>query len=172
VITLRPLTLDDTGELTAVMRRNQEFMAPWEPARPDGYFTEPAVAAITTGLLEARALGHTVPFVIDEDGELAGRITLNNVVRGPFQSASVGYWVDGERGGRGIASAACALIVEYAFGEFGLHRLEAGTLLVNVRSQKVLTNNGFEQYGLAPRYLQIAGEWQDHLLFQRINDAF
>jgi ribosomal-protein-alanine N-acetyltransferase len=171
MITLRPLTADDAGELTAVMLRNREFLAPWEPVRPPDYFTEAAVAATITQLLEARRGGLTVPFVIEEDGELAGRTTLNNIVRGPFQSASVGYWVDGERGGRGIASAACALIVEYAFGEFGLHRLEAGTLLNNVRSQRVLTSNGFEQYGMAPRYLQIAGEWQDHLLFQRINDA-
>ncbi|MFL6158612.1 MAG: GNAT family N-acetyltransferase [Marmoricola sp.] len=172
MITLRPLTADDAGELSAVMRRNQEFLAPWEPTRPTGYFTETSVAATIRSLLEMQRAGSTVPFVIDEDGELAGRATLNNLVRGPFQSASVGYWVDGARGGRGIASAACGLIVEHAFGELGLHRVEAGTLLDNVRSQKVLVNNGFEQFGMAPRYLQIAGTWQDHLLFQRINDAY
>jgi len=172
MITLRPLTADDAGELSAVMRRNQEFLAPWEPARPPGYFTETSVAATIGTLLDMQRAGTTVPFVIDEDGALVGRTTLNNVVRGPFQSASVGYWVDGARGGRGIASTACGLIVQHAFGELGLHRLEAGTLLDNVRSQKVLVNNGFQQFGMAPRYLQIAGTWQDHLLFQRINDAY
>lgn len=169
---LRPLTSDDTAELTAVMRRNREFLARWEPVRDDDYFTEKAVAASIETLLAARDAGLTVPFVIDEDGELAGRITLNNIVRGPFQSASIGYWVDGARGGRGIASAACGLVVDHAFGALGLHRVEAGTLVDNVRSQRVLTKNGFEQFGLAPRYLQIAGRWQDHLLFQRINDDF
>ena len=172
MISLRTLTADDAGELSTVMRRNQEFLAPWEPLRPDDYFTEAAVAANIRTLLEMKQAGLTVPFVIDEDGELAGRTTLNNIVRGPFQSASIGYWVDGARGGRGIASTACGLVVDHAFGELGLHRVEAGTLLDNVRSQKVLSHNGFEQFGMAPRYLQIAGRWQDHLLFQRINDAY
>jgi len=35
-----------------------------------------------------------------------------------------------------------------------------------VASQRVLTGNGFERIGIAPKYLRIAGEWQDHILFQ------
>ncbi|RNL75460.1 N-acetyltransferase [Nocardioides marmorisolisilvae] len=164
--------MSDVPELTDLMQANREFLEPWEPVRPPEYFTEPAVRAVTAGLVDARNAGLTMPFVIDDDGSIAGRTTLNNIVRGPFQSASIGYWVDGARGGRGIASEACRLIVEYAFGEFGLHRVEAGTLVDNLRSQKVLANNGFEQFGMAPRYLQIAGQWQDHLLFQRINQSY
>ena len=56
-----------------------------------------------------------------------------------------------------------------AFGELGLHRVEAGTLLHNVRSQRVLERNGFVRFGLAPRYLRIEGRWQDHVLFQVLN---
>jgi ribosomal-protein-alanine N-acetyltransferase len=170
MITIRPLAADDSSELAALMQRNREFLAPWEPTRDADYFTEKAVTATVGVLLDLRRTGVTMPFVIEEDGVLVGRTTLNNIVRGPFQSASIGYWVDGARGGRGIASAACALIVEHAFGELGLHRVEAGTLVHNLRSQRVLARNGFEQFGFAPRYLQIAGEWRDHLLFQRISD--
>jgi ribosomal-protein-alanine N-acetyltransferase len=60
--------------------------------------------------------------------------------------------------------------VALSFGEYGLHRLQAGTLVHNHRSQQVLERNGFTRIGLAPRYLRIAGEWQDHLLFQRLAD--
>jgi ribosomal-protein-alanine N-acetyltransferase len=64
-----------------------------------------------------------------------------------------------------------AQIVRIAFEELGLHRLEAGTLLHNTASQRVLERNGFTRFGLAPKYLSIAGRWQDHVLFQRINEG-
>lgn len=172
MITIRPLTLEHGPELAAVMQRNREFLAPWEPERDQDYFTEESVTATIGQLLKMREAGQTVPFVIDDDGAVVGRTTLNNIVRGPFQSASVGYWVDGDQGGRGTATQACRLVVEFAFAELGLHRVEAGTLVHNVRSQRVLKRNGFEQFGFAPRYLEIAGAWQDHLLFQRINEDY
>lgn len=72
--------------------------------------------------------------------------------------------------GRGLASTALTEIVDFAFGELELHRLEAGTLVDNVASQRVLLKNGFERFGLARRFLLIAGEWRDHVLFERIAD--
>ena len=70
--------------------------------------------------------------------------------------------------GRGVATAAVAAAAELAYGTCGLHRLQAATLVHNLGSQRVLQRNGFTLIGLAPRYLQIAGRWQDHLLFQRV----
>ena len=69
-----------------------------------------------------------------------------------------------------MATAAVAAIVRRAFDELGLHRIQAGTLVHNLGSQQVLLRNAFTRIGLAPAYLRIAGRWQDHLLFQRIND--
>jgi ribosomal-protein-alanine N-acetyltransferase len=63
-------------------------------------------------------------------------------------------------------------MVEHAFGELNLHRLEAGTRLDNLGSQKVLARNGFERIGVARSFLRIAGGWHDHVLFQRINDEW
>ena len=171
MISLRPLALSDVAELTELVQRNRAFLGPWEPARDDSSFTEGAQESEVRLLLEAKEAGVKEAFVIEDDGAFAGRITLNNIVRGPFQSSSVGYWVDSERGGRGIATTALGVLVRLAFDELGLHRLEAGTLVHNVRSQRVLKANGFEQFGAAPRYLCIDGEWQDHLLFQLINDG-
>ena len=50
----------------------------------------------------------------------------------------------------------------------GLHRVEAGTLVHNESSQRVLEACGFEYYGTAPKFLFINGAWQDHRLYQRI----
>jgi [ribosomal protein S5]-alanine N-acetyltransferase len=143
--------------------RNLEFLAPYEPIRSDDFLT-----------VEAQRARITEPgrhsWLIVDGGEPAGFVGLSNVVRGPLQSAIVSYWVDERHNRRGLCTSAVAEVVEYAFGKLGLHRLEAGTLVDNVASQRVLEKNGFERFGLAHRYLLIAGEWRDHALFERIAD--
>ncbi|NLE17967.1 MAG: GNAT family N-acetyltransferase, partial [Propioniciclava sp.] len=64
---------------------------------------------------------------------------------------------------------AVAEAVAIGFGALNLHRLEAGALVHNIGSQRVLERNGFTRYGLAPELVHIAGRWQDHVLFQRLN---
>lgn len=169
-VSLRPLTVDDASEIAALVQRNREFMAPWEPERDPEFFTLEWQTRNVADLVAEGEAGRTIPFVILDGDRIVGRITLNNVVRGPFQTAAVGYWVSEECNGRGVASAAVAALVPIAFGELGLHRLEAGTLVHNLRSQKVLLKNGFVEFGRAPAYLKIAGRWQEHVLFQLINE--
>ena len=98
-------------------------------------------------------------------------VSVTNIVRGPFRSANLGYAVAREVNGRGITTHAVGEVCRWAFTEAGLHRLEAGTLLDNHASQRVLAKNGFEQIGIARNYLFIDGEWRDHILFQRVAGA-
>lgn len=168
----RLISLDDAPVLAGLLRDNRDFMAPFEPARPEGYFTASGQLALIRDLLAGHEQGRTLPHVIlDEDGSVVGRITLNEIVWGPFQSCSLGYWVAASANGRGLATAAVRDIVRVAFEDLGLHRIQAGTLPDNARSQRVLERNGFVRFGLAPAYLRIAGRWQDHVLFQLLNPA-
>jgi ribosomal-protein-alanine N-acetyltransferase len=161
-VAVRTLTVDDADELTRLLLANRDAHEPFQPARPVGFFA-PEVQRKRVATAE-----HLYGIF---DGEaLAGVIELSNVARGPFQSASLGYWVDEARRGRGLATRAVAAIVELAFHDLDLHRLEAATLLDNHASQRVLEKNRFHRIGLAPRYLQIAGAWRDHVLFQRTVD--
>lgn len=172
-MTLRLAESSDAADLADLLRRNREHLAPFEPVRPESFFTEVGQREVIDAALAEYEAGRSAPYVIlDDTGALAGRITLNTVVRGAFQSASIGYWVSRDRWGRGLATAAVATVVEHAFDRWGLHRVEAGTLETNAASQRVLHKNGFEPYGSAPQYLRIAGRWQDHVLFQRINAAW
>jgi [ribosomal protein S5]-alanine N-acetyltransferase len=161
---IRPLAPGDARDLLALRLANREFLAPFDPVRPDEFFTLEAQTEIARN-------ADGLAFAILDDGRLAGTISLSNVVHGPFRSATVGYWVDAKRNGRGLASRAVAAVVEHAFGSLGLHRLQAGTLVDNVASQRVLEKNGFELIGLARNYLYIGGAWRDHLLYQRTSDA-
>jgi ribosomal-protein-alanine N-acetyltransferase len=167
----RLLSLDDVPEMTELVTANREFLAPWSPIRPESFFTEDGQRAVVADALDHYEAGSIVPHVIlDDAGRLAGRITLNEIARGPFLSCRVGYWVAAGVNGRGLASAALANLKRVAFEDLGLHRIEAGTLVHNERSQRVLLRNGFARIGLAPRYLSIAGQWQDHLLFQVLSE--
>ena len=157
---IRPLTVADASDLLALRLANREFMAPFDPVRLDAFFTLEAQTEIARDV-------DGLKFAILDDGELAGVVALSNVVYGAFRSANLGYWVDAGRNGRGLATRAVGAVAEHAFGLLRLHRLEAGTLVDNVASQRVLEKNGFELIGLARNYLHIGGDWRDHLLFQR-----
>lgn len=166
----RLITLDDAPALAKLVQENRDFLAPWDPVRGADYFTEAGQLTDVRNSLIQYQQGVKLPHVIlGESGAVAGRINLNSIVRGAFQSASLGYWVSATENGRGLATAAVRDMVQLAFRELGLHRVEAGTLLHNVRSQRVLERNGFVRYGTAPHYLKIAGQWQDHVLYQLIN---
>jgi [ribosomal protein S5]-alanine N-acetyltransferase len=162
-VRIRPVRTDDASALSAVYRANRRFLAPWEPVREDTFFT----ALGQRERLEGIRNGY--PCVIEHDGQIVGMVSLSAIERGPAQTANLGYWVAQAMNGRGVATRAVGLMIDTAFGELGLHRLQAGTLVHNTGSQKVLERHGFERIGLARAFLQIAGRWQDHILFQRIS---
>lgn len=168
-VVLRELRADDAEALAIAYAGNRAHLAAWEPERDEAFFTAARQEAEVATQLEDAARGVSLLLVLAaDDATIAGRFTLSGIVRGPFQSANLGYWVDAGRTGRGLASAAVAAMVDVARTELGLHRIQAATLTHNAGSRRVLERNGFEHIGFAPAYLEIAGRWQDHELFQRI----
>lgn len=166
----RLISVDDAGAFAQLVRRDRDYLAPWSPVQGDAYFTEDGHREVLAHHLAAHARGEMLPLaILDSGGAVCGRINLNNIIGGAFQNASVGYWVSRSRAGHGLASSALADIINAAFGELGLHRLDAATLLHNTPSQRVLLRNGFRPFAVAERYLKIAGRWQDHILFQLLN---
>jgi ribosomal-protein-alanine N-acetyltransferase len=163
---IRPVQPQDSEELAALYDANRDFLAPFEPIRPPEFFT----ADGQRERLERQLAEDTHPFVILDGDAIAGTINLFNIHREALQSGTIGYWVDHARNGRGLATAAVGEMLEYAFDELDLHRVEAATLVDNTTSQRVLEKNGFERIGLARQFLRIDAEWQDFFLFQRLAD--
>lgn len=164
---IRELTATDVAALAEAYQRNREHLAPWDPYRPPSFYTLPGQTEVVGRQLEAVRAGTLLAWVLTDGAAILGRVSLNNIVRGPFCSTSIGYWVDVGHLGRGLASAAVEFACDRA-RQSGLHRVEASTLVHNQGSQAVLARAGFELYGTASRYLHIAGRWQDHRLYQRI----
>jgi len=166
---LRPVRSGDGEALARAYLANRAHLAPWEPTRDEAFFTDEWQERHARECETEADAGRNLRFVIQsEDGEIRGRVNLNNIVRGAFWSTDLGYWVGTARLRRGLGSRAVATIAQYARDDLGLHRIQAATLLHNHGSQRVLAANGFERIGVAPRYLRIAGHWQDHVLFQKI----
>ena len=167
-VQVRVLRLSDAARMTEAYQLNRDHLAPWEPERTDEFFTAEGQSKVIAAKLALHTAGSEVPLVLLKEDRVVGALTLTGIVRGPFLSANLGYWIDKECTGRGIGSAAVAFAVSFARRELGLHRLQAATLLHNAASQKVLKRAGFAEIGKAPSYLKIAGSWQDHVLFQHI----
>ena len=164
----RPLRLEDAELLATAYLGNRDHLAPWDPDRPREFYT---IAGQASHIAERLALEQQGLFVnhvlIGPDGSIVGRANIQNIVRGTMQGGTLGYWVDRNHLRRGLARAAVELLEEEALG-LGLHRLEAGTMVDNVPSQRVLEACGYEQYGLAPKLLYLNGAWRDHVLFQKL----
>jgi ribosomal-protein-alanine N-acetyltransferase len=167
-VALRELTQDDAAAVARAYTRNREHLAPWEPVRPEAFYTEEWHRDRLPAQLRDSSTGRALHTVLESDGEVVGRLNLTDIVRGAFESGHIGYWLDARFTGRGLMTRAIEALAEHARDELGMHRLQAATLPHNQASQAVLTRAGFERIGFAPSYLRIAGEWQDHILFQRI----
>lgn len=165
---LRLRTEADAPALAAAYAHNRGHLAQWDPKRTEDFYTDAVQLGITRDLLIQHNASTALPLVLDDGDTIAGVVNLTSLVRGAFESASVGYWLDRDHTGKGLASAALSAVIEAARDDYGLHRIQAATLLHNHASQTVLTRAGFERIGVAPAYLKIAGRWQDHVLFQRI----
>lgn len=166
---LRPLAQTNAVAMLELRRRNRDFFRPFEPVTDDSHFTLAAQRQTIEGSLEEWASDREYGFGIFSDGggTLVGRIRLSAIYRAAWQNANLGYYVDGDHNGRGVATEAVGLVTRFAFDQARLHRVQAAVMPRNVASVRVLEKNAYRLEGLAERYLQIAGAWEDHHIFAR-----
>ncbi|MGD0142790.1 MAG: GNAT family protein [Rhizomicrobium sp.] len=151
---------------------SRQFLAPWEPSWATDELTKGAFRRRLKKYQRETRLDSAYAFFVfrSEDNALLGGCTLSNVRRGVTQCCALGYWV-GERFARqGYMFDAVRALVPFIFKTLGLHRIEAACLPSNDPSKSLLVKAGFREEGLARRYLQINGEWQDHVLFALLAD--
>ncbi|WP_199584229.1 GNAT family N-acetyltransferase [Blastococcus sp. TF02A-30] len=164
-VELHPLRRRDAVEWSRLRIANEDWLRPWEPTTSQAWavrHSPQAYRAMRRAIARRARVGTSVPFAIRVEGRLAGQVTVDNVVRGALRAGFLGYWIDREVAGRGMASLAVALVCDHAFGAVGLHRLQADIRPENARSQRLVERLGFTREGLLRRYLDIDGDWRDH----------
>lgn len=107
-----------------------------------------------------------MPFVITYDDAMVGLLTVGGITWGSARWANIGYWVTRSHAGLSITPTAVALVCDHLLQSVGLHRIEISIRPENQASLRIVEKLGFTKVGLAPRYLHIAGDWRDHLIFQ------
>lgn len=151
---LQRLTVTDAPELFEATQRSRDMLEPWITPRD----TLAGVVEYLSQTAEDR-----VSFAVRApDGGLAGIININAIIRGAFHNGFLGYYALEPYEGQGLMFEGMALVIDRAFGELGLHRLEANIQPANTRSAALVRRLGFRLEGHSPRYLKIGDEWRDH----------
>ena len=166
-VQLRTPQMSDYLAWSSLRELSRAFLVPWEPLWSYDDLSRHAYRARMKRYAKDIQDDLAYPFFLfrTDDGELCGGLTLSNVRRGVAQTATLGYWMGEPFIRRGYMTEALHLALGFAFGQLGLHRVEAACLPRNAASIALLRTGGFREEGYARRYLRINGEWQDHLLF-------
>ncbi|MDL2327196.1 GNAT family N-acetyltransferase [Ruminococcaceae bacterium OttesenSCG-928-A11] len=155
--------------------RNREFFKEIDPLREKLFYTDDfqrrALARDLRGARELRSLRLWMrPAETPEDAPLVGMVCLSNITFGAFRSAFVSYKLDRAWTGKGLMAEALEKLIEIAFEDIGLHRLEANVMPRNTQSLALVERLGFEREGLARHYLNIQGVWEDHVHMVLLNE--
>lgn len=181
-VTLRVLRASDVRAMRAFLVDNHEHLSPWlQRPRPGEVPTSlvdvaKKIAGQRKEWREGRGFALGI-FVEDREGKrrtsrLIGRVNLNNVVRGAFQNAYLGYMIAKSHEGRGLAREAVSAACEFGFRTLRLHRVQAAIIPHNQRSVALIRALGFREEGRAQGYLMIDGAWRDHLIYAITRDEW
>jgi ribosomal-protein-alanine N-acetyltransferase len=166
-IYIRRLEMDDLHLLLDLRVRNREFFQPFEPLTPDSHYTIEGHREILEKIQsnwENRS-GYGFGIFLNSNCQLIGRVNLSNVVRGAWESCTMGYFLDEIYNGQGFTTEAVHLAIGFAFGPAELHRVQAAAMPRNVGSIQVLEKVGFRYDGFSEYYLKINGIWEHHNLY-------
>lgn len=167
-VVLRAMRTEDFASWREVRSRCREWLVRWEP-RPAGapYPAEDRASFVARCAMRGREaqLGTGYGYGIFVGDRFAGEVNLSSVQRGAFQSGYVGYWIDQALAGNGYVPEACVVLFQLAFERLGLHRLQVAIVPRNLASRQVVRKLGLRGEGIALRYLEIDGHWEDHVRY-------
>ena len=167
---LRLPKMKDHDEWAHLRAQSKDHLRIWEPVWAPDHFSRRSFQNRVYWARKVFKENAAMPLFIlrEEDDALLGGITLDNIRRGPSQSATLGYWIGADYARQGYMSEAIKALVAYSFSKLDLSRIEAATLPQNKPSRGVLEKSGFKYEGVAQSYLQIDGKWRNHVLYANL----
>lgn len=170
---LRELNAGDAEIFCDFLLRNREFFKYSGPAYERGYDTpeyhKRMLERSNTESLDGRHYKFGI-FKSEDTSRIIGSVALSNIALGNFRSCFLGYRIDEKENSKGYAAEAIKRVMDFAFGELRLHRIEANIMPANKGSIKVVNKLGFTYEGTSKKYLQINGVWEDHMHFVILNE--
>src|SRR5689334_17875811 len=164
VITLREFRGDDAAASLAVVGDDQ--VTQWLSF--DSRDLAAARAMIDGAVERARHEPRTEYYlaVTADNDELAGfaRLAFAGV-----KAAKLGYAIRADRWGKGYATEAAQLLIDFGFETLGLHRISAAIGPDNCASIAVVSKLGMQYEGRLRDHVFTNGEWRDSLLYAVLN---
>ena len=162
----------DAQALFELRLRNAEFFQKYAPTFNEENYTLDAVLKYIRNAPKQRKEDKQYAFGIflKDENKLIGEVSLSHISRGSLQRGLIGYSLDKQYNGKGYTTEAVCLAVRFAFDELKMHRIEAGVMLSNIGSMRVLEKAGFQREGIEKKGVKINGRWEDHQIFAKISD--
>lgn len=171
---LRPYEVEDINKIIEFYKINELFLKPWEPERPKDFFTDAYWQQTIKKHKKNYEDKKSLPLLMfNKDSQnLIGFIHFNNFEYEPFLNCRLGYKLGEKYQAHGYMFESLQATITYVFHQTPIRRIEANFIPSNVRSERLLKKLGFQVHGIAPAYLQIDGQWQDHSLSSLLKDVF
>jgi ribosomal-protein-serine acetyltransferase len=162
-IVLRPLRASDAHAYDACARKNLARLKPWFYWAHDRMTLDETVRYLRD--VEAQPdppLDR--PYGYFDGEQMAGSIGLYRI---DFfnRIARIGYWIDEDYEGRGLISRGASLLIDVAFHDLRLNRIEIRCAPNNAASRAVPQRLGFTEEGLHREVLAIHGAFQDLVMY-------
>ena len=163
---LRPPQGEDYEQWSKLREESREFLKPWEPTWPADDLTPIGFQRRLRSYDRQRRAGTGQTFFLFDSGSirLIGGLSLTRIMHGFSRSATLGYWMGKPYANKGVMQQCVPALLDFAFQELRLQRVEAACLPVNSRSRHLLQKCGFKREGFAKKYLEINGQREDHVL--------
>ncbi len=157
VMTIRPLLGRDHLRIDSLRRANSAWLNPWDATLPAGAAEElPTLWDYMRRADRDQREGRSLIWMPEFDGKPVGQFTLSQVQWGAMSQGILGYWVAQEAAHMGVASLVVAYMMDLVIGELGPE---------NERSLGLCRKLGLREEGYRERYMNIAGQWADHVSF-------
>lgn len=162
----------EADKIKAFLIKNKKYLQNYDPIRPEKYYTDTfwqdRIKERDKKNFDQRGI-QLFLFLEQDSSKTIGYINFDNVVRGCFQSCTLGYCLDEEYQGKGYMAETLSLGISYVFAKMNLHRIQVNYIKDNIRSERLLKKLDFVVEGMAKDYLLINGKWQDHIMTSLIN---
>ncbi len=153
---LRLIEPQHAEALNALIEQNFSHIKEWSAWLKDDRSIESTRSFIKRNLTRM-AEGDGFGFAIWHRGEMAGQIEYNYLDH-DNRKTELGYWLGASFQGRGLVTKSCRALIDHAFGELGLNRVEMCCAVENHKSRAIPERLGFRQEGVL-----VQAEWMhDH----------
>lgn len=154
--------------------RNRDFEL-YEPTRINNFYTPQYQKASLAFEYNSTISKHLIRFYLyskNNPSYIIGSLCFSNIIRGSFNSASIGYKIDKSYRKMGYAYEACKKGIQLMFNDYNLHRIEAKILPTNQASINLINKLGFVFEGTEYKSVEINHTYEDHFRYALINNNY